>query len=68
MLFRSEFFGTMAEGAKKHQAANAGAYELLVNGIKNETDLAEQVKLVVLVIALAVFGACCGNSRVDMFA
>src|ERR1039458_4513814 len=41
----NEFFGTMAEGAKKHQAANAGDYELLVNGIKNETDLAEQVNL-----------------------
>ena len=42
----NEFFQTMAEGAKKHQAAHAGDYELLVNGIKNETDLAEQVGLV----------------------
>src|ERR1039457_4166746 len=47
----NEFFGTMAEGARKHQAANAGAYELLVNGIKNETDLAEQVNLVEQMIA-----------------
>jgi ribose transport system substrate-binding protein len=42
----NEFFQTMAEGAKKHQAAHAGDYELIVNGIKNETDLAEQVGLV----------------------
>jgi ribose transport system substrate-binding protein len=42
----NEFFGTMAEGAKKHQSANAGRYDLIVNGIKNETDLAEQVGLV----------------------
>lgn len=42
----NEFFQTMAEGAKKHQAAHAGHYELIVNGIKNETDLAEQVGLV----------------------
>src|SRR5512137_94126 len=47
----NEFFSTMADGAKKHQAANAGAYELLVNGIKNETDLAEQVGLVEQMIA-----------------
>ena len=47
----NEFFSTMAEGAKKHQAANAGAYELLVNGIKNETDLAEQVGVVEQMIA-----------------
>src|SRR6516162_9524513 len=42
----NEFFSTMAEGAKKHQATNAAAYDLIVNGIKNETDLAEQVNLV----------------------
>ena len=50
----NEFFSTMADGAKKHQAANAGAYELLVNGIKNETDLAEQVSLVEQMIARRV--------------
>lgn len=42
----NEFFSTMAEGAKKHQAANADKYDLIVNGIKNETDLGEQVNLV----------------------
>ena len=50
----NEFFGTMAEGARKHQAANAATYELLVNGIKNETDLAEQVNLVEQMIARQV--------------
>ena len=47
----NEFFSTMADGASKHHAANAGAYELVVNGIKNETDLAEQVGLVEQMIA-----------------
>ncbi len=42
----NEFFVTMAEGAKTHQAANAGAYDLIVNGIRNESDLAQQVALV----------------------
>ena len=32
----NEFFSTMAEGAKKDQAANTGKYDLIVNGIKNE--------------------------------
>jgi len=50
----NEFFGTMAEGAKAHQAANSDKYELIVNGIKNETDLAEQVNLVEQMIARRV--------------
>src|SRR5262245_1504336 len=50
----NEFFSTMAEGAKKHQAANASSYDLIVNGIKNETDLAEQVNLVEQMIAQRV--------------
>jgi ribose transport system substrate-binding protein len=50
----NEFFSTMAEGAKKHQAANATTYDLIVNGIKNETDLAEQVNLVEQMIAQQV--------------
>ncbi len=47
----NEFFSTMAEGAKKHHAAHADQYDLVVNGIKNETDLAEQVNLVEQMIA-----------------
>src|SRR5438132_9203508 len=50
----NEFFSTMADGAKKHQAANAAAYDLIVNGIKNETDLSEQVNLVEQMIAQRV--------------
>jgi ribose transport system substrate-binding protein len=50
----NEFFSTMADGAKKHHAANADKYEILVNGIKNETDLAEQVNLVDQMIARQV--------------
>jgi ribose transport system substrate-binding protein len=50
----NEFFNTMAEGAKKHQNANAAAYDLIVNGIKNETDLAQQVNLVEQIIAQQV--------------
>jgi len=46
----NEFFSTMADGARKHQAAK-GNYELIVNGIKNETDLGEQVNLVEQMIA-----------------
>lgn len=42
----NEFFNNMATGAKKHQAAHSDEYELLVGGIKNETDLTEQVNLV----------------------
>jgi ribose transport system substrate-binding protein len=50
----NEFFSTMADGAKKHQAAHPDAYELIVNGIKNETDLGEQVNLVEQMIAQRV--------------
>lgn len=47
----NEFFSNMADGAKKHQAANTADYDLLVSGIKNETDLAEQVNLVEQMVA-----------------
>jgi len=50
----NEFFGTMAAGAKAHQAAHASDYDLISNGIKNETDLAEQVGLVEQMIAMQV--------------
>jgi ribose transport system substrate-binding protein len=50
----NEFFSTMAEGAKKHHASNSDKYELIVNGMKNETDLAEQVNLVDQMIARRV--------------
>ncbi len=41
----NEFFSVMAEGAKKHQAEHAGDYDLIVNGIKDERDIARQVAL-----------------------
>jgi ribose transport system substrate-binding protein len=47
----NEFFRTMADGAERHHAANPASYELVVNGIKNETDLAEQMNLVDQMIA-----------------
>ncbi len=50
----NEFFSTMADGAKKHHDAHAADYDLVVNGIKNETDLAEQVSLVEQMIAQRV--------------
>ena len=50
----NEFFQTMAEGAKNHQAAHVADYDLVVNGIKNETDLAEQVGLVEQMVAQGV--------------
>jgi ribose transport system substrate-binding protein len=42
----NEFFATMAEGAKAHQQKHAAAYELIVNGIKDERDLSRQVALI----------------------
>ena len=50
----NEFFGTMAEGAKAHHAQHAGDYDLIVNGIKNESDLGEQVSLVEQMVAMRV--------------
>ncbi|MFZ4878615.1 substrate-binding domain-containing protein [Janthinobacterium sp. Mn2066] len=42
----NEFFLTMEDGAKAHQKAHAAQYDLLSNGIKDETDTASQIKLV----------------------
>ena len=47
----NDFFSTMAAGARDHQAAHAADYDLLVSGIKNETDLTEQVNLVEQAVA-----------------
>ncbi len=49
----NEFFSTMAEGAEKHQAAS-GDYDLVVNGIKDERDIARQVELVQEMVASGV--------------
>ena len=50
----NEFFVTMAAGAKAHQAANHERYTLIINGIKNEVDLAQQVALIDQMIAARV--------------
>ncbi len=50
----NEFFKTMADGAEAHQRAHADAYELIVNGIKDERDLSRQVALVDEMIAQGV--------------
>lgn len=47
----NEFFVTMAEGARQHQASHGDQYRLIVNGIKNEIDLAQQVALIDQMIA-----------------
>ena len=47
----NEFFVTMADGARAHQELNNERYHLIVNGIKNEVDLAQQVALIDQMIA-----------------
>ncbi len=49
----NEFFKTMEDGARKH-SEEVGGYELVANGIKNETDLAAQVNLVEQMVAQGV--------------
>jgi ribose transport system substrate-binding protein len=50
----NEFFSTMADGAKRHQSEHADQYELIVNGIKDELDVARQVALVEEMVAQEV--------------
>ncbi len=50
----NEFFATMADGARAHQAENAELYTLVANGTRNEGDLAQQVSLVEQMIARGV--------------
>lgn len=50
----NEFFITMAEGAKKHHAGHADQYDLHVDGIKDERDLARQVAMIDELIAQRV--------------
>ena len=50
----NEFFATMADGARKHQAGHSGDYDLIVNGIKDERDLSRQVAIVDEMIAQGV--------------
>jgi ribose transport system substrate-binding protein len=50
----NEFFKTMADGAEQYQKEHSGEFDLIVNGIKNETDLAQQVALVEQMVARGV--------------
>lgn len=50
----NEFFVTMADGARAHQAQHSEEYQLVVNGIKNEIDLTQQVALIDQMIASGV--------------
>src|SRR4051812_28769972 len=47
----NEFFKTMQDGAEADQKAHATDYELLSTGIKNETDVDQQIALVEQMVA-----------------
>ena len=49
----NEFFVNMASGAERHQAERVN-YELIINGIRNESDLSQQVALVDQMISRGV--------------
>ena len=42
----NEFFVNMANGAEQHQLQHADQYQLIVNGLKDESDLTQQVSLI----------------------
>ncbi|KGW51726.1 periplasmic binding domain protein [Burkholderia pseudomallei MSHR684] len=42
----NEFFLTMENGAKEYQKHNASQFDLVTNGIKDETDTASQIRIV----------------------
>ncbi|AIO49073.1 MULTISPECIES: sugar ABC transporter substrate-binding protein [Burkholderia] len=42
----NEFFLTMETGAKEYQKHNANQFDLITNGIKDETDTANQIRIV----------------------
>jgi len=50
----NEFFQTMENGARQHQKKHADEYELIANGIKDETDVSKQIDLVEQMIAQKV--------------
>ncbi len=47
----NEFFVTMQDGAKDYQKAHAADFDMITNGIKNETDTAAQIKMVEQMVA-----------------
>ncbi|MDF1815414.1 MAG: sugar ABC transporter substrate-binding protein [Verrucomicrobiales bacterium] len=50
----NEFFKTMADGAEAYQKEHADQFDLIVNGIRNETDLTAQVNLVEQMVSRGV--------------
>ncbi|MBN1362204.1 MAG: sugar ABC transporter substrate-binding protein [Sedimentisphaerales bacterium] len=50
----NEFFKTMEEGARAHHDQHQDEYDLKVIGIKNETDVTQQIECVELVMAQGV--------------
>jgi len=50
----NEFFKTMEDGARRHQARHAADYRLLANGIKDEQDVGRQIDLVGQMVAQGV--------------
>jgi ribose transport system substrate-binding protein len=50
----NEFFKTMEEGARAHHEQSKDAYDLKVVGIKNETDVTQQIHYVDMMIAQGV--------------
>jgi len=50
----NEFFQTMEKGARDYQAQHSGEFDLISNGIKNETDVSAQINLVDQMIAQRV--------------
>ncbi len=47
----NEFFQTMEKGARAYQSENSSEFDLISNGIKNETDVAKQIDLVEQMVA-----------------
>lgn len=47
----NEFFQTMEQGARAHERASGGRYELRADGIKDEQDVARQIDLVEQMLA-----------------
>jgi ribose transport system substrate-binding protein len=50
----NEFFQTMEKGAREYNAKHLDEFELISNGIKNETDVGQQINLVNQMIAQKV--------------
>ncbi len=50
----NEFFVNMADAAQTHQSENSQQYSLIINGIRNESDITQQVSIIDQMIAAQV--------------